>query len=160
MSFDPKFQHSSRFGGLGDRGSHTANILKRTMLDGQMKVFEDESKMLEKTEILAKQGNVVLNTKYITVGGAGRLEDIEIYSLENELRGKIDVITDHQTQLHPIYRFSQGGAVLGQGTGDVAMFIAAKVLGEEGIDPRYLTGSSVDDEVINTITKLLQGKTL
>lgn len=160
MSFDPNKFSSSRFGGLGDRGSHTANILKRTLMDGRVKVYEDETKKLEKTEILADKGTIAFNVEYVVVGGTPRLKSIDIFSLDNEPLGTLDVITDSQTQLHPIYRFSYGGNQLGQGTGDVASFIAQKILGADNLDPRYLTGSSVDEEVITTITKLLERKTL
>lgn len=160
MAFDPSFQHSSRFGGLGDRGSHTTNILKRTMIDGQVKVYEDETKKLERTEILAKEGTVNINTEYLQVGSIARIKSIDIISLENEHLGTIDVITDSQTQLHPIYRFSYGGGPIGRGTGDIAMFIAQKMLGADNLDPRYVVGASVDEEVLNTITQLLQRKTL
>lgn len=160
MSFDSKFQHSSRFGGLGDKGSHTAKILKRVMLDGQVKTYEDETKKLERTEILAKEGTIEFHTEYVQVGSIARLKSIDIISLEQEHLGTIDVITDSQTQLHPIYRFSYNGNPIGKGTGDVIMFIAQKVLGADNLDPRYVVGASVDDEVLNTIIKLLQRKTL
>jgi len=160
MAFDQKVGYSSRFGGLGDKAHGTANILKRTMLNGQMKVYEDETKKLERTEILAKEGTLNFHTEYLTVGSIARLKSIEIISLDNEPLGTVEVITDSQTQLHPIYRFSYHGGPIGRGTGDVAMFIAQKLLGDAEIDPRYTLGSSVDPEVVDIITKLLQRKTI
>jgi hypothetical protein len=160
MSFDSTTKYSSRFGGLGDRASGHAKILKRSMLDGKIKVYEDETKKLERTEILVKEGTLNFNTEYIAVGSLARLKSIDIISLDSEPRATLDVITDSKTQLHPMYRFSYHGSPIGRGTGDVAMFIAQKLLGEENLDPRYVLGASVDPEVIEIITKLLQRKTV
>ena len=96
----------------------------------------------------------------ISIGSITRLKRIEVVSLDNEPLGTVDVITDSQTQLHPIYRFSYHGNQIGNGTGDVAMFIAQKLLGDAELDPRYTLGASVDPEVITIITKLLQRKTI
>jgi hypothetical protein len=87
-----------------------------------------------------------------------RYKKIEIFSLDEESLGTLDIITDLQL-LHPTFRFYLGTSPLGRGSGDIGMFIAGKLLGDFA-DPRLIAGSSVDPEVMQTIEKMIERKTL
>jgi len=138
--------------------SVTANILKETLFEGKVKVFEDSNRTVMKTEILPKEGTVVVYKKSAPPSNMWRFEKIEIFSLDKQPLGTIDIFTEKDQFLNPHCRFMYLGAPIGSGSGDVDKHIAQKLLTEESIDPRYSQGSNIDQEVIDTIFKILRGK--
>ncbi|GEM_PF-1887663 len=161
MAIDPNKPHFQRFGGLGDRAGISAHILKRTFFDGNVKVYEDEKGLLEKTEISSPNGRVVVNKETEQGTGVSKYKKIEIFSLDNEPLNSIDIIMENREMLNPSYRFYYGRTQIGRGKGEIAMNIAQKVLADAGgVDPRFTAGSEVDQEVIDTIIKILKRKTI
>jgi len=137
-------------------GGHTANILRQTLAGGKVKIYQDEKRAAERIEIEAPKGTVMILKDYARVASQARYKQIEVFSLTQELQGTIEIVSDMQ-YLHPTFRFFLGTSQIGRGSGDIGMYIAAKLL-NEFIDPRLIAGASVDNEVIDTIHKLLEGK--
>ncbi|MEK7571086.1 MAG: hypothetical protein AAB553_02320 [Patescibacteria group bacterium] len=153
----------SRFGGIAQHHDEKRYVLKKMEAEGKIKFYDDEKKETGKVEIIAEKGKVVFYKDYLPspagVGFLERIKKIDIFSSDDELRDTLFVITDDKTMMHPIYQFSQGNMVLGRGKGDIVMAIAYHLLGDV-IDSRFILGSAVDEEVLTTIKKLIEGKTI
>ena len=154
MAFD------SHLGGLGDSHSgHPAIILKHTLHDGNIKIFEDAKGIAERTEIIIPEGKVVVYKDYEVSEKLAMYKKIDIFSVEDELRGTIDIMPHDRTSPYPAYRFFYEKAEIGGGKGDIALFIGQNFLGEN-LDSRSGIGTTVDEEVISTIKRVLQTKSI
>ncbi len=150
--------YTSHFGGLGDhRSSHPAIILKRTFMDGNIKVFVDSTGGAEKTEILVPEGKVVVYKDFEITPEMSRYKKIDILTIEDELHGTMDLIVRDRTNPRPVYRVFFERGELGSANGDIGMLIAHKLLGGN-IDTSAAIGSSIDDEVIDTLKRVLHSK--
>jgi hypothetical protein len=136
-------------------GDHKATILKKVLADGRIKVYRDAVDAVEKTEISLPEGKVIINKDYEKVARLSRFKKIDIYSNEDTLLESIDIETE-ESMVHS-YRFYLRSSPIGRGFGDIATCIANAFV-EGSLDPRYLQGSSVDEEVITTIKSILTGK--
>lgn len=144
--------------GAGKYGLHQVNILRHILADGKVKVFQDEKGAAERVEIETPKGMVIVYKEYRQAASLSRYTKVEVTSLDNEPVGTIDIVTDVANLLHPVSKFFIGTSMLGQGTGDVAMYVASKFISDVALDTRYIVGSSVDQEVIETIQKMLDRK--
>ncbi|HVF68987.1 MAG TPA: hypothetical protein VNA13_00295 [Xanthomonadales bacterium] len=154
MAFDYRNPNSKRFGSLGD---HKATILKKEMADGQIKVYRDSRDSVERTEITVPDGKVIITKDYEEVARLSKFKKIDIYSNEDTHLDSIDIITD-SSMIHS-YKFYFHNSAIGRGYGDIALCLMQGF--QEGtVDPRLLTGSTVDPEVIETIQKILKGKSV
>lgn len=149
---------TSHFGTLGDRNSkHPAIILKRTMMDGSVRVYEDSTGGAERTDIIVPEGKVVVHKDYELLVTLAQFKKIVVLSKDDEVKGSIDVIARDRTSPKPVYRFFYNRSEIGGGYGDIGMFLAHKLLGGV-MDARTGVGTTVDDEVISTIKEILQSK--
>ncbi len=141
----------------GQHLAHPAIILKRTLYDGNVKIFEDAKGIAQRTEILVSEGKIVVYKDYEVSEKLAKYKKIDVFSIEDELRGTIDIIARDRTSPNPSYRFFYEGGEIGAGSGDLALFIAQKFLGEN-IASRSGIGTYLDEEVILTIKKIFQNK--
>ena len=150
--------HSSHFGGLGDRrSSHPTIILKRTYMDGNIKIFVDSTGGAEKTEILVPEGKVVVYKDFEITPVLSKYKKIQILTVDDELHGSMDLIARDRNSPVPVYRVFFERSELGSANGDIGMLIAHKLLGGS-MDASAGIGSSIDDEIINTIKRVLHSK--
>jgi hypothetical protein len=148
---------SSHFGGLGDKRSHhPAVILKRTFMDGAVKLFVDSTGGAERTEILTSEGKVVVYKDFDVSPAFSQYKKIEIRTFEDELHGSLDLINRERTSPRPVYTVYYERGEIGRASGDIAMTIAHELLGGN-IDSRGF-GSSVDGEIITIIKEVLHTK--
>ena len=152
MAFDYGKPNSSRFGSLGD---HRATILKKVLSEGKIKVFRDPTDAVEKTEITLDKGKIVIHKDYEQVARLSKFKRIDIYSQDDTLLDSIDIVTE-ESIIHS-YTFYFHKSPIGRGNGNLDECIIS-AFAEGSIDPRYLQGSSVDQEVITTIKKILEEK--
>lgn len=150
----------SHFGSLGDRNSsHPAVILKRTLYEGNVKIYEDAKGIAERCEISLPEGKIVVYKDYEVSEKLAKYKRIDILSLEDNLKGTIDIIPRDRTSPRPGYRFFYERSEIGSGSGDIAIYIAQKFLGES-LGSRSAIGTEVDEEVISTIKSVLQSKAI
>jgi hypothetical protein len=154
MAFDYGKPNHSRFGSLGD---HKANILKKVLAEGKIKIFRDAADAVERTDIIVPNGKVVITKDYEAVARLSKFKKIDIYSSEDTLLDSLDIITD-SSMIHS-YKFYFHNSPVGRGFGDIAMCLIQSLI-EGSADPRLLTGSSVDPEVVATIKDILSGKSV
>lgn len=146
------------FAGVIADKEHPTTILKRTLADGKVMVYVDDKEGAERAEILAPQGTVVIIKDYETIPKLAKYKRIVCYSVDKDVKGTITIIQEGDAGMHPTYKFYDGNQQIGLGRGDIVASIAQKVLGEGVVDPRYAVGASVDDEVIETINRMLPPK--
>jgi len=146
------------FAGIIKDKEHPTTILKRTMADGKVMVYVDDKGGAERAEILAPQGSIVIIKDYETIPKLAKYKRIVCYSLDKDLKGTITIIQEGDEGMHPTYKFYDGNQQIGLGSGDIVASIAQKILGQDVVDPRYAVGASVDDEVIETINRMLPSK--
>jgi hypothetical protein len=155
---------TNKFGSLGDSATKQPNILKRSLYGGYMRIYENETHDLERTDIAAKKGTVRVYRKYHMDQYSGRkvgtFTQIEILSQDNEILGTVEVRIIGENAYNPHYKFDFGTHDIGEGSGDIALFIAYNILDEGVVPAYYLTGSTADTELISTITRLLDRKTV
>lgn len=152
--------------GGGMHASKPANIFVRSFFDGQVKIYKSEDGTAERTDVLSKSGIVRIYKEVDKEKQLVRFKRIQVLSSDEEPLGDITLLSLYEGQMvHPRYQFQFGISKLGNGQGEIDMFIAQRVLSAEqdadsGIDPRHVSGSTIDDQVIETILKLLQRKTV
>lgn len=158
-SSDPSKPKSfSHFGALGDRhSSHQTIILKRSMLDGNVKIFEDSKGLAERTELTMPTGKVCVYKDYDESGVLAKYKKIDVLSNDGELMGSLSLYPRDRTIAHPVYRVFADRQEIGTAYGDIPLFLAKKLL-DASIDPRSGVGTTVDDEVITEIKNLLTNK--
>jgi hypothetical protein len=160
MAFDGSKPRSSHFGGLGDRHSdHEANILKRTLLDGQVKLFEDSTGFAERMEIFLPKGKVVIYKDFEAAEALAKYKKIVILSEDGISKGTIELIPRDRKNPNPVYRCFIDRVEIGSGYGDISFYVAHQLLGGS-IDPRSGVGTSVDPEVIATIKQIIGSRTV
>jgi len=144
------------YGGIIQSRGHSATFLKRNVLDGKIRVFEDEKGGAERAEILIPEGKVVIIKDYEEAPQFAKYQRVDCYSLRDELLGTLTIIQDNRFLKD--YRFYDGNMPLGRGNGDIVAAIAQKLLGEEVMDPRYVAGSTIDAVVVETIKHMFPRK--
>lgn len=131
-------------------------VLRRTMADGKIKEYEDEKKELLKIQVSLPDGRQFMfyeeHVRILDVP-KDRLKAIEIYSADNDLLDTVSIDFNQHQLIDPVYIFISRGDSIGEGTGNVTYYIAQKLLGEE-LDPRFVTGTKVDQRVIDELQKL------
>lgn len=146
------------FGGIIADKEHPTTILKRTLADGKVMVYVDDKGGAERAEILAPQGTIVVIKDYETIPKLAKYKRIVCYSLDKDVKGTISIVQEGEIEMHPSFKFYDGNQQIGNGSGDIVASLAQKILGEDVVDPRYAIGASVDDEVIETIKRMLPSK--
>jgi hypothetical protein len=139
----------------GTIGDHKANILKKVLAEGKIKVYADTAGNVERTDIITPDGKVSITKDYEQVVRLSKFKRIDIYSSEDSLLESLDIVVDNSLIHSYIFYYRQ--SMIGRGQGDIAAFLANSLLGE-GIDPRLISGSSIDPEVMTTIQNILKGK--
>jgi hypothetical protein len=131
-------------------------VLRRTMADGKIKEYEDEKKEFIQIELELPDGRVFKfyeeNVRIMDVPKE-RLKAIEVYSNDNDLLDTVTIDFNQHQLIDPVYIFISHGDSIGEGTGNVTYYIAQKLLGED-LDPRYVTGTKVDQRVIDEFKKM------
>jgi hypothetical protein len=123
------------------------------MADGKIKEYDDEKKEYIKIEVSMPDGREFLfYEEHVEILGVpkSRLKAIEVYSADNELLDTVTIDFNQHELIDPVYIFLLRGDSIGEGSGNVTYYIAQKLLGEE-IDPRYVTGTKVDQRVIDEL---------
>lgn len=152
-----KFSFTRPSGG-GLVKEHHTNLLDHVMVDGKIRIYTDSTKGAKREEIsLPTGGKIVLLKDFLVDPKQSKYKAIQIYSEEDELLDTISIV--EESQIH-VFRFYYGNGPIGRGWGDIGMFIAQKMLGEGVLDPRYVAGASVDQDVIDIIQKIVQRKTI
>jgi hypothetical protein len=154
MTFNDAKLNSGKFGGLGD---HKANILKKVLSEGAVKVYSDPSGAVERTDISLGSGKVVITKDFEKVARLSKYKKIDIYSNEDTLLDTIDIINEN-SMIHT-YIFYYRRSPLGRGYGDIGSFIIQSLM-PGTLDPRLVSGSSVDPAVIDSIKKIMAGKSV
>lgn len=147
------------FSGIIPDKEHKPTILKRTMANGKVTVYTDEKEGAERAEILTPTGSVVIIKDYEAVPTLAKFKRIVVYGMDKDVLGTITIIQEGEPGLHPVYKFYDNNQQIGIANGDLVAIIAQKLLGADIIDPRFVTGAEIDDEVIETINRMLPRKT-
>lgn len=158
MSFDPTNPnpYKPKFG--FPRPASVPNILKQQFNDGRVRVYGDVKHEAEKVEI--RLDNATINIYKELSHSIGKLicKKMEIYSMDNELRETIDIFSENIQTVHVSYRFYLRQMQIGRGSGDVDLYIAHKLLSQD--IPSIPVDATLDPEVIETIQKIIAGKTI
>jgi hypothetical protein len=143
---------------LGDSHSgHNANLLRKRLEDGKVKLYTDPKGVSERVEIQVENGLVVVYKDYGFSRTLAHYKKIEILDGDMQPRGSIDLTPTNRTVSHTDYRFFYEGSEIGKGSGDIGLLIAQKLV-SRAIQVRSGAGSGVDDEVITTIKNILNLK--
>jgi hypothetical protein len=148
---------------LGDSHMrHKAIILKRSFEDGKVKLYEDARGIAERTEINVEEegkpsGKVVVYKDYDFPGGLAKYKKIDIFSVNEELLGSLNMYPRDKDNPRPVYRFFYDRAEIGSGNGDIALFVAQALVGRN-IQSRSGAGTAIDGEIVTTIKHILQTK--
>jgi hypothetical protein len=146
---------------------HHPIYLRQTLMDGKILVY-DEGKAFneyerrnhgaERMEISIPEGKVCVIKDYDVDPKELRYRGIECFSTSGELLDTINIMQEPLITYTPSVKFYYGNAGLGRGSGNIGMFIAQKLFGEGIMDPRYVTGSQVSEEVITLLFRIYNRK--
>ena len=136
---------------------HPFIILKRSLENGALKVFQDHTGHAERTEINLPDGKVVVIKDYEQVPVLAHYKRIVVESTEGTPLGTLEVFPQDKSMMTRAVRIFQGTYQIGVGTGNIGMAIARQlmILSE---DPRLGSDSSIDAEVIRVIKELLTSR--
>ncbi len=145
--------------GSGGWHKHFANILKHAMYDGAIKVFEDETGGAQRTEIVVPEGKVIVIKDFEKLPTLSQYKRIEVYSPDDEFLDALEIFPEDRMSGSSLLRVFYGRFPIGVGSGDLGMIIASKLTGSV-MEPRHVGTSSVDDEVVTAIKKMLARKSV
>jgi hypothetical protein len=153
------------FGSIGIR--HNPSYLRRTIMNGLIKIY-DEGKAYneyekrnhgaERMEIIIPEGKICILKDYQRDPKELRYKGIECYNNAGDLLDSISIIQEPMITYTPNVRFYYGRATLGRGSGDIGIYIAAKMLGDQAFDPRYSAGSHCDEDLITQLMRIYHRK--
>lgn len=148
----------------GNLHAKDINVLKQSLEEGNIKIYQDDTRTQERIDIiLDNQGVVKIYKEYhkdfATSIMKGVCKSIEVYSRENELVGSFTLTPESQYVLNPVYRVQYGTTHIGTASGDVPMSLGKLLLYPDS-DVPLMGGSKISREVVDTIRKLLEGKTV
>ncbi len=146
-----------RFGShSGKLSEHPMVILKKVLNDGDYKVFQDKTGHAERIEIVVPEGKIVIIKDYEQVPTLAHYKKVDVFGKNDESLGSLEIFFEDRTMKNGTLRFFENKSQIGTGHGDIGIAIASQLL-TLSLDPRLVSDSSIDPEVIASIKRMLQG---
>jgi hypothetical protein len=136
---------------------HKATILKKVLNNGAYKIYADITGHVQRTEISLPEGKVIIIKDYEKVPAFAHYRSLTVLSSQDISLGSLSIVPEDRKLPNSSLRFYDGNTQIGSGSGDIGLAIADKLLGIEA-DPRRTAMSSVDPDIITSITNFLKGK--
>jgi|SRR6185437_5734028 len=140
-----------------DSKGHPATILKTVQNNGAFKVFTDITGYVQRTEVTVPEGKIIILKDYENTPAFAHYKVVTVLSPQELTLGTLTIVPEDRKRPNSASRFFEGNDLIGTGSGDIGIAIASQLI-SISVDPRQLSRSTVDPNVITSIKAFLQGK--